>query len=189
MSRLVICSILCALTAACASERSNSNIPASYWSSTPPPRAIQPTPPLHPGYTVLEIKDTSTWTLEKESKPERSRFEVSITAPAAKTFEERGQTVVAACTALQREREAHVVRVWLEPNANTRGLGFVLAMATYSPDGKGMSGLESGEVWSDLSATDYQPSALVLRMTKDSRLRDISEVQAKIIMSRRPFQP
>jgi len=64
--------------------------------------------------------------------------------------------VVVACRSILVEREAQVVQVWLEPNESTRGLGFVLAMATYSPDGKGMSGTENGAIWTDVSATDYQ---------------------------------
>ena len=119
----------------------------------------------------------------------RNRIEVSIAAPLAKTFNERGQTVVTACKSILAERQAQVVRLWLEPNENTRGLGFVLAMATYSPDGKGMSGMESGTVWEYVSSTDYQPSAKALKMTKDSSPEDIGMEQARVIISRRPYTP
>jgi hypothetical protein len=172
-------------------DRAGPVIPTKYGSPVPPERpapAASPERSIAPNdYTILNVKDVSMWTLEKESKPERKRFEISITAPAAKTFEDRGRTIVSACRVLQREYGAHVVQVWLEPNDNTRGLGFVLAMATYSPDGKGMSGTESGVVWDNVSSTDYQPNAKALKMTKDSRLGDISMEQARVITSRRPY--
>ena len=92
-----------------------------------------------------------------------------------------------AARQLQLGNQADVVEVWLEPNENTRGLGFVLAMATYSPDGKGMSGMETGEIWHNVKATDYQLGTRALAMTRQSKLADISIEQAKIISSRRPY--
>jgi hypothetical protein len=96
-------------------------------------------------YSVLTSKD--------ESMPDRKRLFFSIAAPDAKTFMARGQTVVTAAMELRRNNQADVVEVWLEPSENTRGLGLVLAVATYSPDGKGMSGMERGEIWYNVTAT------------------------------------
>jgi hypothetical protein len=107
----------------------------------------------------------------------------------ADTFEKRGQTVVNAARELQRTQSVDVVEVWLEPNENTLGLGFVLAMATYSPDGKGLSGFENGGVWENVNSTDYQVSAKAMKMTRDNRLGDISMEQARIIGSRKPYNP
>jgi hypothetical protein len=141
----------------------------------------QPSGSASPFYRILASKD--------ESVLDRKRLFFSIEAPEAKTFEARGQTVVTAARQLQRRNQADVVQVWLEPNENTRGLGLVLAMATYSPDGKGMSGMETSEIWYNVTATDYQINSRTLARTKQSKLRDISIEQARIISSRRSYKP
>ena len=120
---------------------------------------------------------------------DRKRLFVSIGDPEASTFESRGQLVVNVARELQRTKAVDVVQVWLEPNQNTQGLGFVLAMATYSRDGKGLSGFENGVVWADVSSTGYQVNAKSLRMTKDSSLGEIGIEQARIIGSRKPYNP
>lgn len=153
--------------------------------SSPGPEALSSPAPVSSNksldYVVMNAKDISL--------PDRRRFEISIAAPEASTFESRGQTVVAACKSLLARYNALVVRVWLEPNENTRGIGFVLAMATYSPDGKGMSGYESVVVWDNVNSTDYQLSRKALKMTRDSKLSEISSEQARVIGSRRPYSP
>jgi Domain of unknown function (DUF4875) len=140
-------------------------------------------------YSVLEVRNISTVGGVLPGIQGRKRFSVSIAAPEAKTFNQRGLTVVTAARELQSQYGADVVQVWLEPNANTKGLGFVLAMATFSPDGKGMSGNESGMTWDSVSATGYQPSPRALKMTGKSSPDDIGLEQAKVIMSRRPYTP
>src|SRR5260221_10246633 len=77
--------------------------------------AAIPTPPhpTTPLYSVLNIKDVSSWTAEKDSQPARKSLQVSISTPYAKSFEERGQMVVAACKSILAERGAQAVQVWL----------------------------------------------------------------------------
>jgi hypothetical protein len=171
--------------AACTSEQFNQKPSGN---SSPPEQPAVASVRRAAEYTVLSVKDVSTWTLEKDSKPSRKILEVVIMSNA-KTFDARGQVVVAACKAAVADGGAQAVRVQLEPNENTSGLGFVLAIATYSPDGKGRTGTENGVIWDDSSSSDYQPSAKALRLTKDSRLGDISMEQARVIAARRPFNP
>lgn len=171
-NRLVAFAFITILTLGCATRPNTSQNRLS-------PAKTETSAPESPAYTILARKD--------ESIPNRKRLFFSISAPEAKGYEVRGKIVIAASRALQRDYQADVVEVWLEPNDNTQGLGFVLAMATYSPDGKGMSGMEEGEVWYHVQATDYQLGPQALRMTKQSRLGDISIEQAKIINSRRAY--
>ena len=65
------------------------------------------------------------------------RIEVWIIAPLAKTFEQRGETVILAAQELQVAENADVVAVALEPSAALAGQGSALALARYAPDGKG----------------------------------------------------
>ena len=67
----------------------------------------------------------------------RKRIEVRIIAPLAKTFEQRGETVILAAQELQVAENADVVFVILEPSAALAGQGSALALARYAPDGKG----------------------------------------------------
>ena len=67
----------------------------------------------------------------------RKRIEVRIIAPLAKTFEQRGETVILAAQELQVAENADVVFVILEPSAALAGQGSALASARYAPDGKG----------------------------------------------------
>lgn len=76
----------------------------------------------------------------------RKRIEVRIVAPEARTFEQRGETVVLAAKELQERENAAVVFVILEPSAALAGLGSSLALAKYAPDGGGWSG-DQGWTW------------------------------------------
>jgi len=76
----------------------------------------------------------------------RKRIEVRIVAPEARTFEQRGETVILAAKELQERENAAVVFVILEPSAALAGLGSSLALAKYAPDGGGWSG-DQGWTW------------------------------------------
>lgn len=76
----------------------------------------------------------------------RSRVEWWITAPEAKTFDDRGRTAMQAAIDLQKESRAHVVSIWLEASPTVAGKGQQLATALYAPDGGGLSG-DQGWRW------------------------------------------
>ena len=72
----------------------------------------------------------------------RDRVEWWITAPEAKTFNDRGRTAMQAAIDLQKESRAHVVSIWLEASPGGAGKGQQLATAMYAPDGGGLSGTQ-----------------------------------------------
>jgi hypothetical protein len=170
MKRLIKAVSILLLVTACSSEQAGSKIPPA---SIPETNRVS--------YSILKSR--------AETIGDRKRLFVSIAAAEANTFQNRGRTVVTAARELQRAQAVNVVQVWLEPNENTLGLGFVLAMATYSPDGKGLSGFENNVVWENVNSTGYQLNARAMKMSKDSRLGDIGMEQARIIGSRKPYNP
>ncbi|PAX78268.1 hypothetical protein CIK43_18930 [Citrobacter sp. TSA-1] len=67
----------------------------------------------------------------------RERYKISIVSPDSQSLEERAATVKNAAIELQKKTGADFVSVLLLPTENSKGKGYVLAMADYSPDGCG----------------------------------------------------
>jgi hypothetical protein len=88
----------------------------------------------------------------------RKRLEWGITSSAT-TFEERAQTAMQAAIDLQNKTKADVVHISLEEDLAISNNGYQLAIAVYSPDGRGYGG-ESGKIWqveaSDATLTERE---------------------------------
>lgn len=77
----------------------------------------------------------------------RDRYEWSITAPRANSFEERAQTAMKAAMDLHKQRNCHVANILLEISEKLKGKGFPLAMVDYAPDGYGYTGKTGNDRW------------------------------------------
>ena len=102
-------------------------------------------------YSVISQKDISVI--------DRSRFEWRIVAPEANSFEDRALTAMKAAEELRQKKMIQVARIFLEPDQESAGQGLALAIAVYSIDGRGFSGVE-GKRW-EVEATGDKPSQYV----------------------------
>lgn len=70
----------------------------------------------------------------------RKRLSAMIVAPTAVTHEQRAQTALKAAVDLQKEKRVDAVGVFLEISSSLAEKGYVLAIASYAPDGQGWGG-------------------------------------------------
>jgi len=97
------------------------------------------------------------------SFPGRKRVRWQIVSPEAKTNLDRAYTVIQAAKDLYNETKADQVNIWMEMDEEVTGKGFLYAMATYTPDGKGNSGKERDEnIWEVKSSNDRIDDAQVI---------------------------
>lgn len=93
---------------------------------------------------------------ENTSMRDRKRLRWRIVAPTALTQLDRAETAKAAAKDLQEKTGADFTQIFLEAAEFTAGFGNVLAIATYAPDGCGVTGKEcNGKQW-EVSASATQ---------------------------------
>jgi len=103
-----------------------------------------------PAYEILFVEDQSSST--------RSRLQVRIIAPEARTARERARVAMNAAKQIQASQisddpdnpQYEFISVVLEASSNSAGQGYALAEAEYAPDGRGRQGVmsdDSGNQW------------------------------------------
>ena len=93
---------------------------------------------------------------ENTSMRDRKRLRWRIVAPTALTQLDRAETAKAAAKNLQEKTGADFTHIFLEAAEFTAGFGNVLAIATYAPDGCGVTGKDcNGKQW-EVSASSTQ---------------------------------
>ena len=110
-------------------------------------------------YETISVNDTSFGA--------RKRLSARIVAPTAVTHEQRAQTALKAAVDLQKQRRVDAVGVFLEISPGLAGIGYVLAIADYAPDGGGWSGstpFRNG-IW-EAAATDHVVPDTVIKMAE-----------------------
>ena len=123
--------------------------------SEPAAEAPDQAPRAH-SYRVIRAEDASA--------PERKRIQWHIVSTQAESVADRAATVVQAAKDLMEEAvETDRVAVWLQVDEKLMGTGRLLASAVYTPDGKGASGEEDGDVW-EVESLDIRLSEQDLRV-------------------------
>lgn len=95
--------------------------------------------PVTHHYTIVNTRDYSF--------PERKRMGWTITSPQAITKEDRALTSMQAARDLQHSTNADQAEIFLVIDGLDNAHGIPLAMATYTPDGKGNSGNIKAPIW------------------------------------------
>jgi hypothetical protein len=93
----------------------------------------------------------------------RKRVTANILAPNATTFEQRGETIIAAAKDLQESESADVVAIFMIPSEKLIGEGVNLALVRYAPDGKGFSGDQDWTWEVQASQESVDPQAFKVR--------------------------
>ncbi|MGL4734317.1 MAG: hypothetical protein ACRCWB_04340 [Enterovibrio sp.] len=111
-----------------------------------------------PEFSIIEKTDLST--------ANRKRINVLIVSPGAgaKTKAERADVVMHVAKLIQKETDADVIRVALEPSVKVANRGGVFAYVIHTPDGCGHSGRTcDGKIW-DLNSSETQVSDYEMSM-------------------------
>jgi hypothetical protein len=109
-------------------------------------------------YSVIETEDYSV--------ARRKRIKWFISAPDANTYETYLGTAIKAAKDLAVQNRVNQANIIIEPSPKLVGLGYNLAIVTYTVDGKGNAGdVFNGEYW-QASATKHPPETLRVKVAE-----------------------
>lgn len=110
-------------------------------------------------YEIISEKDTSF--------VNRTRAQIFIVSPEAKSLQARIDTAKIAATDYSSQKGVKVVSVFLMPFAEAKGSGYYLAQAFYWSDGCGNSGTQCNDVIWEVKSTEQQLTDDQLEVAKE----------------------
>lgn len=110
-------------------------------------------------YEIISEKDTSF--------VNRTRAQIFIVSPGAKSLQARIDTAKIAATDYSSQKGVKVVSVFLMPFAEAKGSGYYLAQAFYWSDGCGNSGTQCNDVIWEVKSTEQQLTDDQLEVAKE----------------------
>jgi len=129
--------------------------------------------------TIVSLLFTISFTYANEIKPyeivsekdtsfvNRSRAQIFIVSPEAKSLQARIDTAKIAATDYSSQKGVKVVSVFLMPFAEAKGSGYYLAQAFYWSDGCGNSGTQCNDVIWEVKSTEQQLTDDQLEVAKE----------------------
>ena len=110
-------------------------------------------------YEIISEKDTSF--------VNRTRAQIFIVSPEAKSLQARIDTAKIAATDYSSQKGVKVVSVFLMPFAEAKGSGYYFAQAFYWSDGCGNSGTQCNDVIWEVKSTEQQLTDDQLEVAKE----------------------